>query len=276
MLREGNRSHWAAAAAVSSSSSSLPVNRSIGLRNVTNRTTAAAPVRALGGAGGGGSLKYVNTLPSSGSGTIYGKKERATRKKDKTSKAPNFVLKKENPVPLLNLVPVKRLKGALSSSTSGASDDISAIPSTSCSSDEGRTPTVTACSSQSDEASCSTSTLIPTKVIMKQRASGIPVFKRPAAIVTIAPTVAGCSSVSYTTPGTSKIGGGVGAQNTTKISTVGGGKGKKDVGSGGMGTLGSGGSGGPAVGVKLKTKRSLKSDALTVKRKKSRAKSVWH
>lgn len=218
MLKE-NRSQWPTGTA----------NRTNSFSPVAN---LAAPVPTARVSAIQGPIKYVPS--SSGGGTLYGKKERATRKKGKSE---SFA-KKESPVPLLNLVPVKRHNA----------DDLSATPSTS-SSDEGRTTSSTT----------GKGATIPTKVMVK-RTSGIPVFKRPTPLATI----------SYAVPSTSKAA--VGAPIAPKISTVsqrGAAIGSKIVGVSEAASIGS-------TGLKIKTKRPLKPDSLTVKRKKSRAKSVWH
>lgn len=247
----------------------------------------------------------------SGSVTLYGKKERATRKKGKSVAAGDGKGKKESApgvVPLLHLVPVKRLKGTLVSATSDPSTS-----SATCSSDENSsrraTPTTSISNSQrSEEAAATTPAAInQTKAINNKRLSGIPVFKRPSPLVaTIASSLgatnsssSSCSLSSYAVagPSSSKVGGpgaliksstvlGV----TTKISSAmvargasaGGAMGNSNTakrGSGETGGQGGGSSGSVASSViKLKNKRSLKQpDALTaLKRKKSRAKSVWH
>lgn len=221
MLKE-NRSQWPTGTA----------NRTNSFSTVANLAASVptARVSAIQGP-----IKYVpSSSGSSGGGTLYGKKERATRKKGKSE---SFA-KKESPVPLLNLVPVKRHNA----------DDLSATPSTS-SSDEGRTTSSTT----------GKGATIPSKVMVK-RTSGIPVFKRPTPLATI----------SYAVPSTSKAA--VGAPIAPKISTVsqrGAAIGNKIVGVSEAASIGS-------TGLKIKTKRPLKPDSLTVKRKKSRAKSVWH
>lgn len=252
----------------------VPANRTSGLKGTALQTRTNTTKFGAASTSGG----------SSSSTTLYGKKERATnsRKKGKSvlcdaqqAAVLGFQKKKETAtttattnVPLLNLVPVKRLKG------SEIMDDLSAGPSTSSSSiyeDNIRTP-ATNMSSQTEEASTSGSGI--TKVTSR-RTSGIPIFKRPVA-VTIATTLSGISALSYTSPSTSKASSLIGpGQSSVNSSSARGIANKKSVGTEATtaSIIGGGGSSGM---VKLKNKRSLKSDAATIKRKKSRAKSVWH
>lgn len=240
----------------------MPANRTAGVKGPALQTRTNTTKSTIVGVGG------------SSSTTLYGKKERATnmRKKGKSvlcdsqqATVLGLAKKKDTAttVPLLNLVPVKRLKAT------GIMEDLSAGPSTSSSSiseDNNRPPTSTM-SSQSEEASTSGSGI--TKV-NSRRTSGIPIFKRPAA-VNIATTLAGVSAVSYTaSPSTSKASSLIApTPNSSSIRGVANKKGDAVPASVGGGSSSSG-------MVKLKNKRSLKSDAATIKRKKSRAKSVWH
>lgn len=270
---------------------SVPLNRAISLKtpslNTSNRgSLISARIREPGPSS---SSSQVNSAVGGGSGTLYGKKERAgTRKKLLVD--PSKVKKDSHPViPMLNLVPVKRLKG---SGTSGTGltipDDLLSVPSTSTSSDEmSRTPSSSSSCDNSTALQSSEEALLTTvhqtKVINK-RLSGIPVFKRPTPLVTIASTLDRQSSTAMTysvaaLPSTSKGVGLVKSSTSTKISTAAGSGIRVTSGMGGKklnAEPGNAGSAGGSTGVKMKNKRSLKSDALTVKRKKSRAKSVWH
>lgn len=224
-----------------------------GLRNVTNtsgraggQTTTSVSQRSI-------ARSLPGRVGTSSSSTMYGKKETGARKKGKvlcdSKMLPQDHGHKKEAVPLLGaLNPVKRLK-VNQSFPKGEADDLSTNPS----SDESRGTMI------SEEAGCSS-----TKVFSK-RPSGIPIFKRPPASVSLASTTSsGLSSISYAGPSTSKAGSS-GMPNLKISSSAAGATMRKKVDVGTAGSM-----------IKLKKKRSLKPDPPSIKRKKSRVKTVWH
>lgn len=165
----------------------------------------------------------------------YAKKKRPITRKVNANEKPMGIMNKK--LPLLNLVPVKRLKGIQSSgdsSNSGHSGDVSvALSSNSSTTDDG--------------LSSQRVGVTPKGVrIVSSRPSGIPVLKRPAKMIV-------AISTTLPVPSTSKI-----RTKATGSGFSGGEANKLRVG---------------VLGGMLKQKRSSKSDIATIKRK-SRAKSL--